>query len=155
MTSRINPPVFEPLGLTWCSVNEMSAGLTRTKTNSQTFDLHACCDTEGLYLGAGDYMRVQTGIAIDSMPLGCELQIRSDHHLAESAGVFVLNSPCSVPPTCKKELYVILSNQGKTAFKIVNGMKIALLAVVPICSVNLYQNTQVTIDKQEIDNDQA
>ena len=79
-------------------------------------------------LPPGERVAVPTGIAI-VLPKGYEAQIRPRSGLAIKYGVTCLNSPGTIDPDYRGELFIILINHGKEKFKIKRGMRIAQLVL--------------------------
>ena len=79
-------------------------------------------------LPPGERVAVPTGIAIE-LPKGYEAQIRPRSGLAIKYGVTCLNSPGTIDPDYRGELFIILINHGKEKFKIERGMRIAQLVL--------------------------
>jgi len=71
---------------------------------------------------------IPTGFAF-ALPTGMEGQIRSRSGLALHHGVTVLNSPGTLDPDYRGEVYVILINLGGEPAAIERGMRIAQLVL--------------------------
>lgn len=78
---------------------------------------------------------VPTGIAI-ALPMGYEAQIRSRSGLAAKNGVTVLNSPGTIDPDYRGEVFVPLINLSDQDFTIERGMRVAQMIVAQFSTVN-------------------
>ena len=67
-------------------------------------------------LQPGERVSLPTGIAI-ALPMGYEAQIRPRSGLAIKYGVTCLNSPGTIDPDYRGELFIILINHGQEKFK--------------------------------------
>ena len=90
-------------------------------------DLLAAIESS-VILQPGERVSLPTGIAI-ALPKGYEAQIRPRSGLAIKYGVTCLNSPGTIDPDYRGELFIILINHGKEKFKIKRGMRIAQLVL--------------------------
>jgi dUTP pyrophosphatase len=96
-------------------------------------DLHAAV-TADLDLAPGARARVPTGIAI-ALPEGHEGQVRPRSGLAARHGIAMLNSPGTIDPDYRGEIFVLLVNHGDETVTVSRGMRIAQLVVAPIARV--------------------
>jgi dUTP pyrophosphatase len=76
-----------------------------------------------------------TGIAI-ALPEGFEAEIRSRSGLAYKNGVVVVNSPGTIDPDYRGEVFVALINLGQEEFIIERGMRIAQMIIGEFSQVN-------------------
>jgi dUTP pyrophosphatase len=74
---------------------------------------------------------IPCGIAL-AIPDGFEAQIRPRSGLASKYGISILNSPGTIDSDYRGEIKVILINHGATPFKVVRGMRIAQILVLPV-----------------------
>jgi dUTP pyrophosphatase len=79
-------------------------------------------------LEPGETKNIPTGIAIE-LPAGFEAQVRPRGGLALKKSITVLNTPGTVDPAYRGEIFVILHNAGKQAFDIKPGNRIAQMIV--------------------------
>ena len=86
--------------------------------------------SDNLILQPNERSAVPTGIAV-ALPDGYEAQIRPRSGLAIKYGVTCLNSPGTIDPDYRGEIFVILINHGQKIFFIKRGMKIAQLIIAP------------------------
>ena len=96
-------------------------------------DLFALEDQE---ISSGKAVLIGTGISIE-LPPGTEAQIRPRSGLALKYSVTVLNTPGTVDAGYRGEIGVILINHGQQSFKVLKGMKIAQMVVVPVIRAEL------------------
>lgn len=96
-------------------------------------DLFALEDQEIL---SGKAVLIGTGISIE-LPPGTEAQIRPRSGLALKHSVTVLNTPGTVDAGYRGEIGVILINHGQHSFKVLKGMKIAQMVIVPVIRAEL------------------
>ena len=71
---------------------------------------------------------IPTGIAI-ALPIGYEGQIRSRSGLAYKNGIIVINSPGTIDPDYRGEIFVPLINLSDQDFTIERGMRIAQIII--------------------------
>ena len=76
-----------------------------------------------------------TGIAL-GLPEGFEAQIRSRSGLAYKNGIIVINSPGTIDPDYRGELFVALMNLSQEEFTIDKGMRIAQMIISEFSQVN-------------------
>lgn len=86
---------------------------------------------------------VSTGLYV-VIPFGYEGQVRSRSGLAAKYGINVLNSPGTIDSGYRDELKVILKNNGRWAFEIKKGDRIAQLVIKPVISADI-----IDIKKEE------
>ena len=96
-------------------------------------------------LQPGSIMAIPTGFAIE-LPAGYEAQIRPRSGLALKHGVTIANAPGTIDSDYRGEIAVILLNNGKQAFTITRGMRIAqmVLAAVTIITPIEVENLDET-----------
>ena len=90
---------------------------------------------KALVLQPGERALVSTGISM-ALPEGYEAQIRPRSGLAYKFGVTVLNSPGTIDADYRGDIGVLLINNGKEAFAIEDGMRIAQLVVAKYTQFN-------------------
>jgi dUTP pyrophosphatase len=88
-------------------------------------DLHS---VESMTLGPGQTKLIPTGLAIE-LPVGYEAQIRPRSGLALKHSITLPNSPATIDPGYRGEIKVILHNQGRDAFQILPGERIAQMVI--------------------------
>lgn len=76
-----------------------------------------------------------TGIAI-ALPEGFEAQIRSRSGLAYKNGVVVVNSPGTIDPDYRGEIFVALINLSQEDFVIERGMRVAQMVITQFNQVS-------------------
>jgi dUTP pyrophosphatase len=91
-------------------------------------DLFALEDQE---ISSGKAVLIGTGISLE-LPPGTEAQIRPRSGLALKYSITVLNTPGTVDAGYRGEIGVILINHGQQSFKVLKGMKIAQMVIVPV-----------------------
>ena len=100
---------------------------------------------EDVHIAEGETKIVKLGFAV-SIPHGYEIQVRPRSGLAIKHGITVLNSPGTVDSDYRGEMMVILSNFGKSYFKVKVGDRIAqaVVSVVPQTSFVEVEDLDVT-----------
>jgi len=93
-------------------------------------DLRAAV-AETVTLGVGAFAVVPTGIRV-AIPAGFEGQVRPRSGLAAKHGISVVNSPGTIDADYRGEVCVVLINQGREAFMVRRGDRIAQLVISPI-----------------------
>src|SRR5438270_4656811 len=83
---------------------------------------------EGATLKPGVPHAVSTGLSLE-IPTGYEVQIRPRSGLALKHAITLPNSPATIDPGYRGELKVILLNQGRSAYEIHEGDRIAQMVV--------------------------
>ncbi|MES2729803.1 MAG: dUTP diphosphatase [Pseudomonadota bacterium] len=96
---------------------------------SAAMDALAAIDQD-IVLQPGDWQLIPTGLAM-AIPEGFELQIRARSGLTAKHAIIVLNGPATIDSDYRGELKVILANQGKEAFTVTRGMRIAQMVIAP------------------------
>lgn len=91
-------------------------------------DLYAA---ESVVIRAGRWTLVPLGIALE-IPEGFEAQIRPRSSLALRHGITVLNAPGTIDSDYRGEISVILANTGPTAYRVMEGERIAQLVIAPV-----------------------
>ena len=94
-------------------------------------DLRAAV-ADAVVVEPGERILVPTGIRI-ALPEGYEAQVRPRSGLALRHGITLPNAPGTIDADYRGEIQVILSNQGKEAFTIRRGDRIAQMIVAPVC----------------------
>lgn len=102
--------------------------------NSAGMDLLAAIDNPKTLKPMERYL-VPTGIAI-ALPEGFEAQIRSRSGLAYKNGVVVINSPGTIDPDYRGEIFVALINLSQEEFIIEKGIRIAQMIICNFSQVN-------------------
>lgn len=80
---------------------------------------------------SGETVLIKTGISVE-LPQRTEAQIRPRSGLALKHSITVLNTPGTIDAGYRGEIGVILINHGKQLFKVLKGMKIAQMVIVPV-----------------------
>lgn len=94
------------------------------------FDLRSA--EEDFILLPGERRVVSTGIALDDLEPGFEIQIRPRSGLAAKHGVTVLNAPGTVDAGYRGEILVVLYNASDEPFRVRKGDRIAQAAICPV-----------------------
>ena len=79
---------------------------------------------------------IKTGISIE-LPPNTEAQIRPRSGLALKHQITVLNTPGTIDEGYRGEIGVVLINHGSISFKVLPGMRIAQMVIMPIISVEI------------------
>ncbi len=90
---------------------------------------------EDFVLKAHTWYPIPTGCKI-SLPDGYEAQIRPRSGLAVKYGLSVLNTPGTVDPDYRGEIFVILINHSEKDFTIHNGDRIAQIVINKFEKIN-------------------
>lgn len=91
--------------------------------------------SENITLKPMERFLVPTGIAI-SLPIGYEAQVRSRSGLASKYGVVVVNSPGTIDPDYRGEIFVSMINLGGKDFVIERGMRVAQMIISQFYQLN-------------------
>ena len=100
-------------------------------------DLKACLDSP-VILEPGQRSLIPTGVRLQ-IPDGYEGQVRPRSGLAARNGVTILNSPGTIDSDYRGEIQVVLINQGKEAFTVAHGERIAQLVIAPVIQVDFME----------------
>ena len=76
-------------------------------------------------------MAIPTSFAVE-LPTGYEAQVRPRSGLALKHGVTIANAPGTIDSDYRGEIAVILLNNGKQAFTITRGMRIAQMVLAKV-----------------------
>ena len=79
---------------------------------------------------------IKTGISIE-LPPNTEAQIRPRSGLALKHQITVLNTPGTIDEGYRGEIVVVLINHGSISFKVLPGMRIAQMVIMPIIRVEI------------------
>ena len=79
---------------------------------------------------------IKTGISIE-LPPNTEAQIRPRSGLALKHQITVLNTPGTIDEGYRGEIGVVLINHGSISFKVLPGMRIAQIVIMPIIRVEI------------------
>ena len=79
---------------------------------------------------------IKTGISIE-LPPNTEAQIRPRSGLALKHQITVLNTPGTIDEGYRGEIGVVLINHGSISFKVLPGMRIAQMVIMPIIHVEI------------------
>ena len=82
-------------------------------------------------LQPGAIMTIPTGFAME-LPAGYEAQIRPRSGLALKHGITIANAPGTIDSDYRGEIAVILLNNGKHAFTITRGMRVAQMVLATV-----------------------
>src|SRR5258706_15581586 len=104
-------------------------------------DIHAAIDGV-VSLQAGETVLIPTGFHIE-IPEGYEAQIRPRSGLAIKHGIGILNSPGTIDSDYRGEVKIILSNFGKSEYKIRRGDRIAQMVFSPVVRGTWHEVAQV------------
>jgi len=97
--------------------------------NDSGIDLYSDISTNIL---PGHIELISTGVFIDYIEPGYEIQIRTKSGNAIKRGLIVLNSPGTVDANYRGELKVIVYNAGKTPIIITQSTKVAQFVLCPV-----------------------
>lgn len=86
---------------------------------------------------------VATGFALE-LPDGLEAQLRPRSGLALKHGLTLLNSPGTIDPDYRGEVFVILTNLGKEPFTIKRGERIAQIVFARFERVQLQEQAELS-----------
>lgn len=93
-------------------------------------DLHAAVREE-VTVSPGSIAGIPCGFAM-ALPPGFEAQVRPRSGLAAKNGISLANTPGTIDPDYRGEVKVLLINHGREAFKVIRGMRIAQMVVMPV-----------------------
>ena len=92
--------------------------------------------TGNIIIDPGKTAIIPTGLAL-SVPKGFEVQIRPRSSLAAKKKISVLNTPGTIDSDYRREIKVILINQGQETFKVEKGLRIAQMVVCPVVQAQI------------------
>lgn len=98
--------------------------------HAAAMDIHAAV-TEPVILAPGEIQLIPTGFAL-AVPVGYEAQIRPRSGLAAKHGISLVNSPGTIDADYRGEVKLIVINQGREAFTLERGMRIAQMLIAPV-----------------------
>jgi dUTP pyrophosphatase len=116
-------------------------------SRSVGMDIYAAVSNE-INLYPGNIELIPTGFAI-AIPDGFEAQIRPRSGLAANHGITVINSPGTIDPDYRGEVFVPIINLGQKPFKINRGDRIAQMLIKKVFYAKL--NIVESLDKTERD----
>ena len=99
-------------------------------------DLRAYLPDGPVTLAPGQYKVIPTGLWLETLEPGLELQVRPRSGLAAKHGITVLNSPGTIDAGYTGEIRVILINHGSCVFTVNNGDRIAQLVPGYVANVD-------------------
>ncbi|KFF41345.1 MAG: deoxyuridine 5'-triphosphate nucleotidohydrolase [Candidatus Atelocyanobacterium thalassa isolate SIO64986] len=98
--------------------------------------------TEEIEIKPGKSKLIKTGISIE-LPPNTEAQIRPRSGLALKHQITVLNTPGTIDEGYRGEIGVILINHSLLSFKVLPGMRIAQMVIVPIIRVEIEETNSL------------
>lgn len=104
---------------------------SRATKGSAGLDLCACIDS-AVEIAPGEIIVIPTGLAAQPDSAETALMIYPRSGLAHKYGISLANCVGVVDSDYRGEICVPLINNGKTAFIVENGMRIAQLVVTPV-----------------------
>ncbi|UCD55549.1 MAG: dUTP diphosphatase [Candidatus Omnitrophota bacterium] len=104
---------------------------------SSGMDLHADVDGE-LILKPGEIKLISCGISL-SLPEGFEGEIRPRSGLALKHGITLVNAPGTIDSDYRGQVNLIMTNLGKSPFRIKRGDRIAQLIVKEVVRAELVE----------------
>ena len=103
-------------------------------------------DDESVTIKPGERALIHTGLKVQFISEGVELQVRPKSGLALEYGLTVLNTPGTIDSNYRGEICVIVINHGKSAFRFHYGDKVAQL--VP-CRVLQQEQLSLSLEVEE------
>lgn len=104
-------------------------------------DLYADVDKE-LIIKPGEIKLVSSGISL-SMPEGFEGEVRPRSGLALKHGVTLVNAPGTIDSDYRGHVNLIMTNLGRSPFKIQRGDRVAQLVVKEVVRAQLVETEEL------------
>jgi len=104
-------------------------------------DLYADVDGE-LILNPGEIKLVSCGIHL-SLPEGFEGEVRPRSGLALKHGITLVNTPGTIDSDYRGPINLIMTNLGRSPFKIQRGDRVAQLIIKEVVRVELVERDQL------------
>lgn len=104
-------------------------------------DLYADVDSE-LILNPGEIKLVSCGIRL-SLPQGFEGEVRPRSGLALKHGITLVNAPGTIDSDYRGPVSLIMTNLGKSPFKIRRGDRVAQLIIKEVVRAQLVERDQL------------
>lgn len=104
---------------------------------SSGMDLYADVD-DGLILNPGEIKLVSCGISL-SLPEGFEGEVRPRSGLALKHGITLVNAPGTIDSDYRGPVNLIMTNLGKSPFRIKRGDRVAQLIVKEVVRAELVE----------------
>lgn len=123
----------EPIVIRIARVSAESADIplpSYATSGSSGMDIHAAVAGE-LVIPAGETTLVPSGFMME-IPPGYEGQVRPRSGLAVKHQIGVLNAPGTIDSDYRGEVKVVLTNFGRTDFRLRRGERIAQLVIAPV-----------------------
>lgn len=113
-----------------------SATLPNRQTEGSVgYDLAACIpEGKDIEILPGEVQLISTGIGIE-IPHGYEVQIRPRSGLSSKNKLLIINSPGTIDPDYRGEIFVPMMNLGKASFFVTHGMRIAQIILAKVESI--------------------
>lgn len=92
--------------------------------------------SEPVVLEPGDIKLIPTGLFMEFEP-GYEVQLRARSGLAVKHGIGLVNGVGTIDSDYRGEIKVALINQGKEAFAVRNGERIAQMVIAPVAHAEI------------------
>ena len=92
--------------------------------------------SEPVVLEPGDIKLIPTGLFMEFEP-GYEVQLRARSGLAVKHGIGLVNGVGTIDSDYRGEIKVALINQGKEAFAVGNGDRIAQMVIAPVARAEI------------------
>lgn len=121
--------------------NDMKLFPLKAHWDDSGYDIRSA-ETKTVVIKPGETVSVGCGFAM-GLPLGYEAQIRPRSGLALKHQISVLNSPGTIDCGYHGEVKVILTNFGKTEFKVRYGDRIAQMVIAEAPPVVLLRVTKL------------
>lgn len=117
-------------------INSLSGIYPSYETDgSAGMDLRAWL-SEPVVLEPGDIKLIPTGLFMEFEP-GYEVQLRARSGLAVKHGIGLVNGVGTIDSDYRGEIKVALINQGKEAFAVGNGDRIAQMVIAPVARAEI------------------
>jgi len=94
-------------------------------------------DKRTIFLHKNQRCLIMTGIKVNHIPEGYEIQVRPKSGNSLKLGLEVVNSPGTIDSNYRGEIGIILKNGGYQKIEITKGMKIAQLVLCPVAKMKL------------------
>jgi len=109
-------------------------------------------DTAGLphyiVIGPGEKRKISLGIRME-IPSAYEAQIRPRSGLSTKSELILLNSPGTIDPDYRGEVFVVYKNVSKSPVRIEHGDRIAQIVIAPRMRVRFVAEDETSLTKTE------
>ena len=118
------------------NVVDESVVLSEKKLNDSGLEIiNEGLNARAAYIRVNDRCLIMTGIKVNHIPEGYEIQVRPKSGNSLKLGLEVVNSPGTIDSNYRGEIGIILKNGSYQWIEITKGMKIAQIVLAPVCKM--------------------